>query len=129
MLGPIVPGWVVQFAQDVSNPGQMQFYRSAFALVVSLWVLALGVMLRYGLIFADYRVAIAGRRRDGTLSPLAVALGRSGQGALWLCMALTASFPLSALVFELGTYGLLDRETFAPVIEVCRSIYIALDPG
>lgn len=129
MLGPFVPEWVVELAQDVSSPGQVQFYRFTFALLVSLWVLALGVVLRYGLIFADYRIAIAGRRRDGDLPPLAVAVGRSGQGALWLALILSAAFSLSALVFELGTYGWLDRDTFAPLIRLCRSVYIALVPG
>lgn len=129
MLGPIVPGWVIDLAKDLSDPGRIQFYRSAFSAVVALWVLALGVVLRHGLIYADSRVALARRRRDGALSPLAVALGRAGQGALWLCLALAAGFPLSALVFELGTYGWLDRDAFAPVIALCRSVYIALLPG
>lgn len=129
MLGPVVPGWVVGLAQDVSDPGQIQFYRSAFALAVSLWLVALGVLLRYGLIFADYRVALVARRRDGGLSPLAVALGGTGQGALWLALSIAAGFPLAALIFELGTYGWLDREAFAPLIHLCRAIYIALDPG
>jgi len=129
MLGVLVPAWVVDVAQDLSNPAQVQLYRVTFALVVSCWVLAMGILAHFTLIFADFRIAVTRRRRDGALSALAVGLGRTGQAAFWLALIATVCFSVSALVFEAGTYGWLDRDTFAPVIRVCRAIFLTLNPS